>query len=413
MPNGSEALDTGYRYRLLGHPSGLSEHIETHGPLPIPRRDLVAWRSSFLAAIEAAGLTGRGGAGFPAAVKLAAAAATRGGGIVVVNGMEGEPASQKDALLLMQAPHLVLDGAQLVAAACGAGEIVICIPEGREAVAAPVLVAISERSAHRYAPRSEVVVRPPDRFVAGEESALAQWMAVQRALPIFRPDKRIPLRLGKRPLLIHNAETLAHMALIMRLGPDAFRQRGIPEEPGTTLVTVSGSVANPGVLEVDRGTPLSEILAAATPTDPVSALLVGGYGGSWIGPAHFETPYASIPLRTVGATAGVGVIIALGATTCGLSATAGIAAYMAAQSSGQCGPCVFGLPAIADDLALLAQRRVDPDLMARLVRRLDEVDGRGACRHPDGVVVMVRSALAVFAADVEAHLEGLPCTASP
>ena len=276
----------------------------------------------------------------------------------------------------------------------------------------PCWRAISERRACSYAPLSEVVARPPDRFVAGEESALAQWMAVQRALPIFRPDKRIPLRLGRRPLLIHNAETLAHMALIIRQGPAAFLDRGIPEEPGTTLVTVSGAVSHPGVLEVDRGTPLSDILAAAAPVGPVSALLVGGYGGSWIGPAHFETPYASIPLRTIGATAGVGVIIALGATTCGLSATAGIAAYMAAQSSGQCGPCVFGLPAIADDLAVLAEGRPDPDLMSRLRRRLDEVDGRGGCRHPDGVVVMVKSALAVFAADVEAHLGGQPCIAS-
>ena len=76
---------------------------------------------------------------------------------------------------------------------------------------------------------------------------------------------------------------------------------------------------------------------------------------------------------------------------------------------GQCGPCVYGLPAIADDLTRLARGHVDRGLIARLERRLREVDGRGACRHPDGAVNLVRSALNVFAADVGSHLHGAPC----
>jgi NADH:ubiquinone oxidoreductase subunit F (NADH-binding) len=90
--------------------------------------------------------------------------------------------------------------------------------------------------------------------------------------------------------------------------------------------------------------------------------------------------------------------------------TARIARYMAGQSAGQCGPCVFGLPAVADDLELLWAGRADPELMARLQRRVAMVDGRGACHHPDGVARVVRSALSVFAADVAAHARGLPCS---
>jgi NADH:ubiquinone oxidoreductase subunit F (NADH-binding) len=82
---------------------------------------------------------------------------------------------------------------------------------------------------------------------------------------------------------------------------------------------------------------------------------------------------------------------------------------MAGQSAGQCGPCVYGLPAIADDLTRLARGLVDPGLMARLERRLGEVEGRGACRHPDGVVNLVRSALSVFAADIGSHGRGVAC----
>jgi NADH:ubiquinone oxidoreductase subunit F (NADH-binding) len=359
--------------------------------------------------LEASGLTGRGGANFPAAIKLAVARSGGNGGIVVVNGMEGEPASDKDKVLLLKVPHLVLDGADLLAAACGADEVVVCVPEGREQIAAAVRTALRERSAQRYRSVPERLVRPPDRFVAGEESALIRWLGTGESRPSFRPDKGTPLRIGRRSVLVHNTETLAHVAMIARRGPESFRRRGMVEEPGTTLVTISGAVQHPGVVEVDRGTPLLDVVARSTPEYPPEALLVGGYGGTWVGPEHFGTPYASLSLRTIGASAGVGIVVALGPGSCGLAETARIAHYMAGQSAGQCGPCVFGLPAIADDLARLAQGQVDPELMVRLDRRLTEVNGRGGCRHPDGVVAMVRSALAVFALDLRGHAQGAPC----
>jgi NADH:ubiquinone oxidoreductase subunit F (NADH-binding) len=162
-------------------------------------------------------------------------------------------------------------------------------------------------------------------------------------------------------------------------------------------------------VEVDRGTPLIDIVNRATPIGPPQALLVGGYGGAWVGSAHFATPYASLSLRAIGATAGVGIVIALAQEACGLMESACIAHYLAGQSSGQCGPCVYGLPAIADDVSRLARGEVDPELRARLDRRFAAVTGRGACRHPDGAVNLVRSALGVFATDVSSHARGAPC----
>ena len=174
-------------------------------------------------------------------------------------------------------------------------------------------------------------------------------------------------------------------------------------------MTVSGAVEHPGVVEIERGTPLIDIARRAVISGEPQALLVGGYGGAWVGPAHFTTPYASISLRAIGATAGVGIVIVLGHNACGLTESARIASYLAGQSAGQCGPCVYGLPAIAGDLARLARGETAPDLLARLDRRLRQVEGRGACRHPDGAVNLVRSALHVFAADVAAHAGGAPC----
>jgi NADH:ubiquinone oxidoreductase subunit F (NADH-binding) len=103
------------------------------------------------------------------------------------------------------------------------------------------------------------------------------------------------------------------------------------------------------------------------------------------------------------------VIVVLGETSCGLAESARIARYLADQNAGQCGPCVYGLPAIADDMARLARGEGRGEDIARLQRRLGQVNGRGACRHPDGAVSLVRSALAVFAGDVATHGQGQPC----
>jgi NADH:ubiquinone oxidoreductase subunit F (NADH-binding) len=396
-------------HQLLGHPSDLKGHLDAHGPLDVALYRNTSCQQSLVTSVEASGLAGCGGGAFPSSIKLELARRHGAGGAVVVNAMEGEPASDKDKLLLSRAPHLVLDGAQHLAALCGANRIVVCIPIGGDAVATLVSHAMFERARHRYARVKEEIARPPDRFIAGEESALANWLDSGLSLPVFRPDKGTPLRIGRSPALVHNTETLAHVALIARHGSGPFRGRGTTEEPGTCLLTISGAVAHPGLVEVDRGTPLWDIAMLGEPIEPVQALLVGGYGGTWLGPEHFGTPYASFSLRTIGAAAGVGVIVGLGETACGLAESARIARYLADQSAGQCGPCVNGLPAMADDLARLARSQGDGDSVARLHRRLREVNGRGACRHPDGAVTLVRSALEVFATDIAAHRGRHPC----
>jgi NADH:ubiquinone oxidoreductase subunit F (NADH-binding) len=396
-------------HHLLGHPTDLGGHIATHGPLAVSLGDERSWRRALATSLESSGLAGRGGGGFPASIKLALASSHGPGGSVVVNCMEGEPASDKDKLLLIQTPHLVLDGAQFLAAMCRSAEIIVCIPVGRDRVADAVNRAIAERRRGHHGKVNEEVARPPDRFVAGEESALVNWIDTGRALPMFRLHKGVPLRIGKRPALVHNTETLAHVSLIARHGPAQFQARGMADEPGTCLITIGGAVSQPGVVEVDRGTPLWDIALRSTPFESSQALLVGGYGGAWVAPENFSTPYASMPLRAVGATVGVGVIVVLGESACGVAESARIVRYLADQSAGQCGPCAFGLPAIADDMARLARGQIDPGLPERLQRRLGEVSGRGACRHPDGAVGLVRSCLRVFADDVAAHTRAEPC----
>jgi NADH:ubiquinone oxidoreductase subunit F (NADH-binding) len=406
------AIDTADR--LLKRPSGpnsamdLATHLAVHGPLRIPGRDDRSFRDGILRAVAESGLLGRGGAGFPSAVKWDAVRRSARRPLLVVNAMEGEPASAKDRVLLCYSPHLVLDGAEVVAAAIGAGEIVICIADDSDPSAASVEAAIAEREAGGTR-RRFAVERPPAHYVAGEESALVNWLATEQSLPFQRVDKSVPLRVGRRTALVHNAETLSQVALIARHGPGWFRGAGTADAPGTTLVTVSGAVRSPGVVEVEMGTPIADVLARSGVDAELSGVLVGGYGGAWIDPSRLSTPYAPGPLAAAGATHGVGILVALPASSCGIAETARIVRYMAGQSAGQCGPCVFGLPALADDMELLWSGRGDAELFDRVSRRAAQIEGRGACRHPDGVVRLVRSAFQAFAADAHAHAHGRPC----
>jgi NADH:ubiquinone oxidoreductase subunit F (NADH-binding) len=400
-----------YGASRAGQQSNLVEHNRRFGQCPLPiQRHRHRWRERFEAEIEASGLTGRGGAQFPVAAKLAAVRAHRRHGVVVVNSMEGEPASRKDATLAQHAPHLVLDGAEIMAAALGSSQISVCVARDRPDTVWAYQSAAEERT--RVAPTSvEITVStPPAHYVAGEESALTQWLDGGNAIPAFRPDRPSFPEIRGRVALVDNAETLAHVALIARYGSDWFRSVGTAESPGTTLLTVSGAVARRGVYEVALGTTVEAVVGYANAVpDNLGGVLLGGYGGTWLSCDDIATPLSFSELKSVGCNIGTGVMIPIHREQCGLVETARIVAWMATQSAGQCGPCVFGLPAIADDLKAIATSHAPPSVFERLLSRLPIIEGRGACRHPDGVIRLVRSAFRAFSADVDYHRANGPC----
>ena len=382
-------------------PASLAEHLARYGPPPSPGLT-GAQRSELQAEVERSGLTGRGGAGFPAARKMAAVAGRRGA-VVVANGTEGEPASAKDKVLLARSPHLVLDGAALAAEIVSAVQVVIVAHHSvREIVAG----AAAARTRSRFDEVRFRIVTASERFVAGEASAAVHWIERGIPAPTTRPPRLSERGLGGAPTLVQNVETLAHLALIARYGASWFRSGGTPGEPGSMLVTVLGAVREPSVLEVAIGTPVGEVLElAGGPSRPLRALLLGGYFGTWAeAGAAAAAPFSSAGLARLGAGTGAGLIAALPAAACGLAETARVVRYLADESAGQCGPCLFGLDAIAGQVQQLADgRTTDP---GPLVRWLGQVDGRGACRHPDGAVRLVRSALEQFTDELGFHGRG-------
>ena len=366
----------------------------SYGPLP-------AVSDRLLAAVEASGLAGRGGAGFPTARKLRSVRARRGA-VVVANGTEGEPASAKDKVLIDRNPHLVIDGALVAADLVKARRVVVAV--GRDGSAPRTLEnAMAERRDADHVSIAAV----PDRFVAGEETALVHWLNGGEAKPTTAPPRPFERGVGGRPTLVQNVETLANLALIARHGPNWFRRAGTAREPGTILATVSGAVARPGVVEMPLGLPVTDLVAKCGGLrEPVQAYLVGGYFGRWV-PARTDLRLSEASLKAVGASLGARAIVALGASSCGVAETARVVAYMAEQSAGQCGPCVFGLQALAERMATIARGAVEAaEAYAHLERLEQQIARRGACAHPDGVLGFVASATTVFRAEFDRHLKG-------
>jgi NADH:ubiquinone oxidoreductase subunit F (NADH-binding)/ferredoxin len=353
---------------------------------------------------EGVDLRGRGGAAFPFVTKLRAvqtAAATRKcKPVILVNGSEGEPGSAKDAMLLVRSPYLVLSGALLAARALGARKIVVGVAEGGQAAASVTAAAQAEPELKSLVR----VVKVPDRFVSGEGGALVNVANGHAPLPPGRKRRASDSGVDGLPTLLSNAETFAQLAVLGLLGVDGYASAGTPDEPGTLLLTVGGSAARPAVVEVPAGTPLGTVLDVCE-ARMQEGVLVGGYHGAWL-PAEvaYDVPVSRAGLEAVGGALGAGVVLPLGAGTCPLGEVARVARYLAAESSGQCGPCKLGLPGVARALSAVVDGSGGMDALETTRRATGAVRGRGACHHPDGTARFVLSALETFTTDLAAHV---------
>ncbi len=391
----------------------LSEYLDVHDypPLARNRRERKA-AGALIDEVERAGLRGHGGAAFPTAVKMRAVAAERGRAVVVINAAEGEPASLKDRTLLQALPHLVLDGGALAAQAVGAEEVILCVPDSI-ALEGPER-AIAERTAQlgEGSPRIRLAT-VPDRYVAGQETALVNHLNGGPALPTFTPPMTFQSGVGRRPTLVNNAETLAHLALIARHGAGWFRELGTAGEPGSALVTLSGPVAYPGVYEIEQGSSLRSLIdAAGGPTAELRAVLFGGYAGAFVDASLMRgLALSDEHLAPHGASLGAGVVLLLSKDACGVAETARVTRWLAQQSARQCGPCLHGLDALAGSIEEVASGAARGKSRQRIAYFASLARGRGACSHPDGAVRLIVSALEVFAADFADHAKHGTCDA--
>ncbi|MFI5284860.1 MAG: NADH-ubiquinone oxidoreductase-F iron-sulfur binding region domain-containing protein [Candidatus Dormibacteria bacterium] len=382
----------------------LAEHRQRLGALPPPS-------SALIDAIERSTLRGKGGAGFPVATKWRSVASQRTGTpVVLANGGEGEPLSQKDRMLMAQRPHLVIDGALLGAHAVGADEVILYIGADHAGAVQAMHRAVGERPASERARLR--LVSAPVRYVSGEETAAVHFVNDGIALPTSIPPRPFERGVDGRPTLVQNVETLAHVALIARFGDEWFRSLGEGKASGTTLVTVGGAVPQSVLIEIPQGIALADAVnAAGGLTSDSDAVLLGGYFGGWVDSGTaWGLPLDADPLRQRGYSLGCGVIAVLPSTRCGVIETARIVSYLAHESARQCGPCTFGLRAISAATGRIAGLAPTAGDLEHVQRWAGLLAGRGACRHPDGAAGLLASALRVFADEFLLHDGERRCT---
>jgi NADH:ubiquinone oxidoreductase subunit F (NADH-binding) len=398
---------------LSGPPAGpggeeLASHTTRWGHLP----DLDG--GGVCALLRDSRLDGRGGGGFPLIRKVETARLSPGRPVLIINASESEPASRKDRSLCSQRPHLVLDGASLLARALGVDEVVVHAHRGGASPSGSLSLAITYRAAARLADPAWRLSEGPDRYVSGESSAVAGYVEGGEARPLFTTRPMAVQGPSGRPTVVSNAETVAQLAVIARIGPVAWNALGAPSSPGPRLVTLVGAVSRPGrVVELTGPGTIGDLLAADGVMAPPAAVLIGGFAGTWIlGEEAWQTPFTRGALDCVGASPGCGLIGVLPHDACALNETARIVRYLAGESAGQCGTCVAGLPRLADSMEALAGGSFRRRGVRKMTALADTILGSGACSHPDAVVRLIRSALDVFQDDVVRHLAGSPCRGS-
>jgi NADH:ubiquinone oxidoreductase subunit F (NADH-binding)/ferredoxin len=352
-----------------------------------------------------AGLAGQGGAGFPTADKWRHVIGADQP-VVVANGAEREPGTEKDRYLMARRPFLVLDGLRLAMHAVGAKLGYVCIDEDAREAAAQMSAAVDAARGNGLPDDVEIrFQRVPTRYVAGEETALISVIEGFEPLPRIRPPYPSEVGVFGRPTLVQNIETLAQLAVAAAMGAAEFRAAGTPDSPGSGVFTVGAFGGEFTVTEVEFGRSLASVLDEHDLLRGARAVLVGGYAGGLLTPDRLDVPLTPAALRAAGASLGTKSVQVLGPDDCPVRVVAEIVRYFGEQTASQCPPCHRGLPdmaAILDDL----EKGVAGGSLTELEQFMATLSGRGVCRLPDGAARVVLSLLSNFADVVAAHADG-------
>lgn len=381
---------------VLGPPEPLAEYLARKGYQAL-RQALAMSGAEIVAAVRDAGLTGRGGAGFAAASKWEAARRGPSPRYLVVNGAEGEPGSYKDRHLMARAPHQVLEGILMAARAVEADEVIVYVNSEFKPAQRALADAIRALGAtDLLSALVPIRLRLENHvYIAGEETAMLNVLMGKPAWPWPKPP--YPSERGYRgqPTVVNNVETLAHVPLILRRGPDWYRAH----QP--TLFSVSGDVACPGVFELPLGISLRELIGRAggpSPGDRVQAVLPGGYSLPWLGEDHLDVALAPEALKAAGSGLGASIIV-VGARRGLGRAAAQVAAFFARETCETCPICVTGTARMAQLLRPAADRPLEVAEGAELSALAAEHRHRGVCTLLDTAANMALTSVPQLVGD--------------
>lgn len=416
----------GGQHRLLADigrvdPTSLRSYREHDGYRGLERAIRHLSPDAVIGEVEAAGLRGRGGAGYPTAAKwrtARASAAERK--IVVANLMGADPSALGDRALAEGNPHLVVEGLLIAAHAVGASEAIIAVRRdwrlAIERLTAAVAAATEARLAGYLVLGTDVSIsvsvwEGSGAYVAGEETALIHALQGDRGMPLIRPPYPAARGLWGVPSVVQNGETLAHAAWILSHSAEAFTGSG-GGSGGTKLVTIMGHVAEPGVAEVALGTRLRDVIAVAGhATGTAKAVFVGGPGGGAIDAGSLNTPYDYEAMQSAGALIGSGSLLVTDSSTCMVATARFFIDFSAREACGKAVPCRIGTKRLVeamDRILAATPRPHDGRLLHDLSRKMSDT---ALCQLERIAPRPILSTLERFPDEYRAHAERGVCLA--
>lgn len=362
--------------------------------------------------VEAAGLTGKGGAGFPTHRKMRYMLAQAGAKkFLILNGSEHEPGSFKDRYLLEHYAPTVVEGALILAYAVQATHIIIAINQASPTCIQQMTGALlaARGAGVDFAGIEVEVVAVPDIYIVGEESALLEVIEGRTPLPRRKPPYPIERGVYGAPTLIHNIETAAHLPIIVASGPSAYRALG-RNNNGITLCTLGEEFVRPGVHEIPLGTPLREVLqqwgGGLSSGLPIKAVQPGGPSAGFLAAADLDLPLDAQVLREHGSALGCAAIRAFSVASCMVREISTILEFFAHGSCGQCPRCRMETNMLHTIVQRVLTGSGNATLLGQVDKLIELAKGQGICTLIDMPVAPLKSGLRLFADEFAAHLAG-------
>ena len=369
--------------------------------------------------IGAAGLRGRGGAGFPVALKWRGIrdqdAARK---FVCCNGAEGEPGTYKDRYLLSRNPYRAIEGLAIAKYVMGAEAAFLCVKELFRPLLEGLPRALAEMQATSDLADDIEIVWGPDEYLFGEEKALCSVVEGGLPLPRVLPPYMHGLFVGAfggpdgNPTCVNNVETLSHIPNIINEGPEWFRSMGSKDTPGTMVFTVIGDVERPFVGELPLGMTLLDLIydvAGGPPAGRQVKAVFPGLANAVIVPSQLSTPLGFDSMRLAGSALGSGGFIVYDDTVCMVKVAERFVHFLHVESCNQCPPCKIGSRSIKQRLEHLLAGHATAQEIDDIEEEARWVTNGGRCYLPTSTSLVASSILASYPQDFEAHMAGT-CT---
>jgi NADH-quinone oxidoreductase subunit F len=378
-----------------------------------------------VAEVKKSGLRGRGGAGFPTGLKWELCRKSTGDKkYILCNADEGDPGAFMDRSLIESDPHAVLEGMMIAAYAIGADEGYIYCRAEYPLALKRLGHAIEECRARGLLGKKILganfsldihVAQGSGAFVCGEETALMRSIEGKRGEPRPRPPFPAYKGLWDKPSVLNNVETFGNVPLILRNGADWYRSVGTEKSPGTKIFALTGKVNNVGLVEVNMGIPLGDIIYDIGGGIPggkkFKAAQIGGPSGGCITKENLSVPVDYESVVALGAIMGSGGLIVMDEDSCMVDMARFFLEFIQEESCGKCVPCRVGTKRMLEILERICSGKGVEGDIEKLIALGEQIKDTALCGLGQTAPNPVLSTIRYFRHEYEAHIRDKHCEA--